>query len=266
MKSFQVSRHELKYLVSETQASAVRSAIQSCLRPDINTGASDYGYRVQSLYLDSRDSRCYHETLCGHKNRFKLRMRFYDDSPQAPIFLEVKRRVTVIVQKQRAAVSRSAALDLLKGHDASPDMLLEDTPEQRQGLNSFCRLRDQLAAVGRVYVDYRREAWEGACGNHFRVTFDRNVRGSVYVPGSGLTVPPQSEQAGIQGVVLEMKYTNRPAAWMIEIAKRHNLQPVSVPKYVECVDVTLADGGNGAWSGPWGGAFDRTGQRFGGRV
>ena len=166
-------------------------------------------------------------------------MRFYDDTPASPVFLEVKRRVTVIVQKQRAAVSRAAALDLLKGHGPSPEMLLESSAAQREGLENFCRLRDQLAAVGKVFVDYQREAWEGAGGNHYRVTFDRGVRGSIYVPGSGLTIPSRSELSGIEGVVLEMKYTNQPAPWMNDIAGRHNLRPVSVPKYVECVDVTL---------------------------
>ncbi len=249
MQSFQVSRHELKYLVTESQASAVRSEIQGYLCLDRNMGEDKNGYRVQSLYLDSRDSQCYNETLCGNKNRFKLRMRFYDDSPTSPVFLEIKRRVTVIVQKKRAAVSRQAALDLLKGHGPSPSMLLKDGAAQRDGLESFCRLRDQLAAVGKVFVDYQREAWEGAGGNQYRVTFDRNVRGSFYVPGSGLTLPPQSALSGIQGVVLEMKYTNRPAPWMNEIASRHNLQPVSVPKYVECVDVTLGAQNNQPWSG-----------------
>ena len=164
------------------------------------------------------------------------------------MFLEVKRRVTLIIQKQRAAVSRAAALDLLRGHAPSTTMLLKDGAAQRDGLDSFCRLRDRLAAVGKVFVDYQREAWEGACDNQYRVTFDRNVRGSFYVPGSGLTVPPQSALSIIQGVVLEMKYTNRPAPWMNEIARRHNLQPVSVPKYVECVDVTLGAQHNQPWS------------------
>jgi len=249
MQSFQVSRHELKYLVSESQASAVRSEIQAYLRHDKNMGSDEHGYRVQSLYLDSRNSQCYNETLCGAKNRFKLRMRFYDDAPTSPVFLEIKRRVTVIVQKKRAAVSRDAALDLLKGHAPSPDMLLKGDAAQRDGLDSFCRLRDRLAAVGKVFVDYQREAWEGAGGNQYRVTFDRNVRGSFYVPGSGLTVPPNSTLSGIEGVVLEMKYTNQPAPWMNEIASRHNLQPVSVPKYVECVDVTLGAQTNQLGSG-----------------
>ena len=88
MQSFQVSRHELKYLVSESQASAVRNEIQAYLRPDANTGSDGSSYRVRSLYLDSRDSQCYNETLDGTKNRFKLRMRFYDDAPTSPVFLD----------------------------------------------------------------------------------------------------------------------------------------------------------------------------------
>ena len=48
------------------------------------------GYHVHSLYLDSPAYELYHETTEGVKNRFKLRMRFYDDSPEAPVFLEIK--------------------------------------------------------------------------------------------------------------------------------------------------------------------------------
>ena len=237
MQSFQTSRHELKYLITEAQADAIRTETLAYLVPDAFSKGD--GYEVNSLYLDSRDYACCNDTRCGTKNRYKLRMRFYDDSPESPVFLEVKRRVTNIVQKERAAVSKQAAFNLLRGYRPDASMLKVDNASHRQGLASFCRLRDQLCGVGKVFVTYKREAFQSKDSSRYRVTFDRNVRGCLYTPGTRLMIPETSRCTKIEGVVLEMKFTNEPAPWMVRIAQRHNIQPISVPKYVECVDVTV---------------------------
>lgn len=39
-------------------------------------------------------------------NRFKLRIRFYDDIPASPAFLETERRLTDVIRKERAALRR----------------------------------------------------------------------------------------------------------------------------------------------------------------
>ena len=53
MISHQASRYELKYLIPEAQAGAIRQQVLSYLQPDDNTAPDSIGYRVQSLYLDS---------------------------------------------------------------------------------------------------------------------------------------------------------------------------------------------------------------------
>ncbi len=236
MTALQTSRYEMKYLISESQASAIRRLVKTRLVPDEHSRGNAMGYRVRSLYLDSRNLKCYHETQCGNKNRFKLRIRFYhcDDSP---VFLEVKRRVTDMIRKHRATVFRSAAEQLLRGASPSPTMLLKNSAHQREALREFCRLRDRLGAVGKVFVDYYRQAYESQGGNQYRVTFDRNVCGSDHLAGSGLTMPDRSVMTKIDGVVLEMKYLDRPAPWMLDLARRFGLKAQSVPKYIECVDV-----------------------------
>jgi len=236
MKTFQASRYELKYLIAESLADAIRAEVLTHLNSDKNSMAGSRGYRVQSLYLDSKRLHCYQDTLQGNKNRFKLRIRFYDNSEESPVFLEIKRRVTDVIQKKRAAVSRASAEKILRGHSPDPRMLLKDTPAERDGLNTFFQLKEQLAASGRVYVDYFREAYQNGSLNDYRVTFDRTICGSLYVPGSHLQMPDISKMSEINAVVLEMKFVERPADWMNDIARRFSLVPTSVPKYVECIN------------------------------
>ena len=57
-------------------------------------------YRICSLYIDSPQLFLYNQTVLGEKNRFKLRIRFYDDDPAHPAFLEIKRRVTDVILKE----------------------------------------------------------------------------------------------------------------------------------------------------------------------
>ena len=237
MSALQTSRYELKYLITESQADAIRRLVETRLVPDEHSNGSAIGYRVRSLYLDSRDLACYNETQSGQKNRFKLRIRFYDDAPNTAAYLEIKRRVTNVILKSRATVSRSDAELLLRGASPSATMLINDNAKERQSLREFCQLRDRLAAAGKVFVDYYRQAYESRGGNQYRVTFDRNVRGSDYLIGSGLTIPPRSQMSKIEGVILEMKYLDHPASWMIDFSRRFGLKSQSVPKYVECVDV-----------------------------
>lgn len=236
MSALQTSRYEMKYMISESQAIAIRRLVKTRLVPDEHSHGNSIGYRVRSLYLDSRSLRCYNETQCGNKNRFKLRIRFYDEFDDSPVFLEVKRRITDMVCKHRATVLRSSAEQLLRGASPTPTMLLKNSARERDDLREFCRLRDRLGAVGKVFVDYYRQAYESRGGNQYRVTFDRNVCGSDYHVGSGLTMPDRSVMTKIDGVVLEMKYIDRPASWMIDLARRFGLKAQSVPKYIECVD------------------------------
>ena len=226
----------MKYLITENLANAIRAEVLMHLESDENSVPGSHGYRVQSLYLDSNRLHCYQDTLQGNKNRFKLRIRFYDNHEDSPVFLEVKRRVTDVIQKTRAAVSRESAEKILRGYSPDSRMLLKDTPAERDGLNSFFRLKEQLGASGQVYVDYFREAYQNGSDNDYRITFDRTICGSLYVPGSRLEMPDISKMSQIKAVVLEMKFVNRPSNWMVNIAKRFNLTPTSVPKYVECIN------------------------------
>ena len=72
-------------------------------------------YPIVSLYLDSDDLQLCQESLRGHKNRFKLRIRSYTDEPDYPRFFEIKRRINTIINKSRARVMDRDLPTLLAG-------------------------------------------------------------------------------------------------------------------------------------------------------
>jgi SPX domain protein involved in polyphosphate accumulation len=97
----QKQRHELKYVIPEHLALAVRDFVRCYLDLDLN-GADqpDLSYPVHSLYMDSPGMALYNSTINGDKNRFKLRIRFYNEREDTPVFLEIKRRMNNIISKK----------------------------------------------------------------------------------------------------------------------------------------------------------------------
>src|ERR1041385_5619228 len=104
-QELQLQRYEQKYLVPERVALQVRDFVAAYLEID-EYGATlpNFSYPVHSLYLDSDQLCLYQATINGDKNRYKLRLRFYDNRAEAPIFFEIKRRLNNIISKQRGGV------------------------------------------------------------------------------------------------------------------------------------------------------------------
>src|SRR6266567_3975282 len=82
---------------------------------EFGVGKPNYSYPVHSLYLDSDNLEIYWRTVNGDKNRFKLRLRYYTDHPDTPVFFEIKRRMKDVILKQRGGVRQSAVPLLLSG-------------------------------------------------------------------------------------------------------------------------------------------------------
>ena len=234
----QAARFEMKYIVNDAQVEGIRRYLQGRLVLDENNDPDDLsGYTVCSLYLDSPKFALYNQTLQGQKNRFKLRIRFYDNDPNGPAFLEIKRRETEVIKKKRAAVTRQGALQVLSGGYPKNSMLFKKNGNM-DALDAFCRLLRTIDARGAAYVTYKREAYVSPGSDHVRVTFDRELYGGYYKRGDELRIPSRrlGRAPDWEGCVLEMKFTDRFPDWMNEVAQLFNLQRISVPKYVMCVD------------------------------
>lgn len=232
---FQASRFELKYVIPECCARAVRDFGRSYLVPDrFAANLPNHEYDVCSLYLDSPDLALCRATREGRRNRFKLRIRTYDNRPESPAWFEIKSRQEGIILKQRAPVKRESVRRLLRRHVPIPLDLHRPDPKAFGPLQRFCVLGGAIGAEGCVFVSYRREAYVAADNEAVRVTFDRRIQGARY----GGELFPASRQnwanAAVGGVVLEIKFTNRFPNWTAEMVRAFDLERCSVAKYVLC--------------------------------
>jgi hypothetical protein len=235
----QASRFELKYVIDEECALGVRSFVSSHLDADEHTKLTENNsYAVNSLYLDSPDLTLFRQTACGVKNRFKLRIRFYDGNADHPAFLEIKRRVTDVICKERAAITREGAACLVDGGlpDSSCLVGTNGDPKSGSALQNFCGLYESIGARACIYVSYMREAYVSPDSDQVRVTFDRELRGAPFERAAGFVPPEAGTMPDVGGVILELKFTDRFPAWMRELAQAFNLQRRSVPKYNMCIE------------------------------
>ncbi len=238
-QQLQTRRFELKFIISEAKAQSIRAFVQNYLecdeymRPD-----QPLGYAVRSLYLDSPDLSLCRQTVDGEKNRFKLRIRFYDDRDKSPAFLEIKRRENDVIRKQRAAITRSGVQRFLMGDFIDSSCLFRADTNSVSALDNFCHLTRKIGAVPSVFVVYSREAYVAPYSNDLRLTFDRQIESRLFEPGHGLHMSETRLPADVDGCVLEIKFTDRFPHWTQELVQTFNLRRTSMPKYVECVDAT----------------------------
>jgi hypothetical protein len=224
--------------VSERIARAMRQFVRCHLAPDeFAAGSPDHAYAVHTLYLDSPDLALYGATNSGDCNRFKLRVRFYDDHPEAPAFFEIKGRRNESIFKLRSKVRREAVPALLTGEWPALRHLVAPEAKQFLALHEFCRRLRMLNATPRSHVAYRREAWVSRGDNSLRITFDRQVRCEPQFStklctnvGPGDYVEPFDSR-----VICEIKFTQRWPNWCGEFVRVFGLVRGGAAKYAEGV-------------------------------
>jgi SPX domain protein involved in polyphosphate accumulation len=233
----QLQRFELKYRIKhEATALAVRDFVSMYLEVD-EYGATlpQYSYPVHSLYLDSPGLKLYWDTINGSKNRYKLRLRFYENRQDAPVYFEIKRRMNNIIAKQRGGVKREAVDILLAGHLPEPGHLVSRDPKHLVALQNFCHLAGTIHARPRTHIAYRREAWLSSRDNSVRVTLDREVR-TESEPTAWLSTDMRHPRYVFgTDIILELKFTNRFPNWFGDLVRHFGLQQSGAAKYVEGV-------------------------------
>ena len=232
-------RHELKYHISESEAEAIAQYIKPYLEMDRYSKLQRSGdYPIVSLYLDSSDLQLCKESLRGHMNRFKLRIRSYTDEPDYPRFFEIKRRINTIIMKSRARVMDRDVPILLAGLPLPPQNYTADLAT----INQFQFYMKNIGAKPAVLVRYMRQAYEGDSENRVRVTFDRRLSycvtslPTVRLGGGGW----QQNSYTLGGVILEIKFTDRYPAWLGQMVKYFNLRAQSISKYASSIEESCA--------------------------
>lgn len=234
------SRYELKYLLSHAAALRVRKFVQQHLELDeYGQGQPDLAYPVHSLYLDSDDWTLYHRSLNGDKNRFKLRVRYYDERPTTPVFFEIKRRMKDVILKQRCGIKRGGEADVLAGLFPPEKYLLSKAAEDLQALHRFQELMLRVQAKPQMHVAYRREAYVNTFNNEVRVTFDRSVLAVPRPGGELVTHMDQPLVCTTDLVILELKFTDRFPNWFRDLVETFDCFQSGAAKYVEGTSLHL---------------------------
>jgi len=232
----QASRFELKYLITEDVAGRVRDFVRCYLGIDeFGVGRPDCAYPVHSIYLDSDRLDLYWHTVNGDKNRYKLRLRYYSDHPDAPVFFEIKRRMKDAILKQRGAVKPSAVPLLLHGHFPGPEHMARPNPGGLVALQRFIQLMTQIRATPRSHIHYLREAYVSD-DDQVRVTMDRKVFSQPHLLPAIKVKMERAVQSFKGLVVLELKFTNRFPNWFRELVRMANVMQSGVPKYLSGVE------------------------------
>ncbi len=237
LDKMQQQRFEQKYIISEETALQVRDFVRCYLELDENgLGKPNYSYPVHSLYLDSDDLKLYWSTINGDKNRYKLRLRFYNDNSDTPVFFEIKRRMNNCIMKQRGGVKRSALQWLLGGHLPEAGHLVSpNNVKQMVALQNFCRLMHEIHAKPKAHIAYLREAYVPHDDNSARLTMDRLVRTEPELTPRLCTEMVNPTLVWGKDIVLELKFTNRFPDWFRELVQVFNLRQCGAAKYVDGV-------------------------------
>lgn len=235
--TIQKQRFEHKYVINENVALRIRDFLSSYLDIDeYGVTQPNLSYPVHSLYLDSPGMRTYQETINGDRNRYKLRIRFYEQTDDnSPVYFEIKRRYDKVIAKKRAIVYRDAAAEMAGGFIPDRSCLVDPSAEQIDALQDFTRLVNHLQAEPKVHVAYLREAWVADGSNKIRVTIDRNVRSERQ---NMVTFSPELRNPRAvfgNNLILELKFTNRFPNWFKDLVQIFGLRQGGAAKYVDGV-------------------------------
>lgn len=220
-----VYRHEIKYLISESQIPVLRNRIHGLMQLDAHVGANGI-YTVRSLYFDDYRNRCLHENENGNDPREKFRIRIYNCSTER-ISLERKRKERGKTLKTSCPLTVEQANKLVQGkffaiQSDYPDLLKKLLLEMQIHL---------LRPV--VIVEYERIPFVYRDGN-VRVTFDTNISSSsdisefftVHIPKRPIM------QAGQQ--LMEVKFDDFIPDSIYQSLNISDLQQTTYSKYYLC--------------------------------
>ena len=226
------NRYEIKYLINESKAAAIEQFIEPYVRLDHYCQIQPSGsYPVVTLYLDSDDLRLCRESLHGHKNRFKLRIRSYTDEPDYPNFLEIKRRANTVIMKSRAEVTPCNVAPLLTRRLLNP----QGNGSNGETIKQFMLYMNSINGGPVIRTRYKRQAFEDIVNERVRITFDRNLCckttpvADVGLNGTGW------QQMLLNKVVLEIKFTGRYPLWLSQMVKYFDLRKQSLSKYARSI-------------------------------
>ena len=227
-------RYERKYLVNNELLEALRKRFMPFLVPDLNADQTDSKseYTVRSIYFDTPHFDSFSEKTEGLENRLKLRIRGYNNYfSGCEVFLEIKRKFGNRVAKNRA-LTMYDLLDKTLQTGQLKRSLGNISEHMKDDASRFLYHlhRDAQRAVNLVVYD--REPYHGKFDPGVRITFDKNIRASLFPDLNELFSDIGLTHVWKDAFILEVKYFEggRPS-WCKSIIQEFELKHEALSKY-----------------------------------
>lgn len=233
-------RVEYKYLVPNALLDQIRSELRPYTELDPFAGKSQSSeYTVRSVYFDTPRLDCYEAKLSGLGERKKFRIRGYDRPEESSIvFLEIKQKHGEFIEKNRAPLLHKDVNAFLASPDLEKHIIpLSGTDLEKSDAQRFMYHYWRYGLRPAALVVYDREAFLGRFDPSLRLTFDKNLRGSILPSLDMLYDEERLEYTMHRFTTLEVKFFRRALpAWVVSIIERYELPRMALSKYTICMD------------------------------
>lgn len=223
------NRYEIKYVVYRDVANSLKNDLQHYMHRDPHLSDAMPAYRVNSVYFDSEDFKCFWEKVNGVRFRRKVRIRTYGAAMPEHAFLEIKQKIDMTTQKRR---NRFPTTSLIQ-------RLVDRTGEPLQGeLGEEVELLfHEQALEPKVLVSYDRVAYMGSTDDSLRVTFDSNCRFRQTDLFEETSTAPDKYFLHPSQQIVEIKFDNLIPRWLVSVLRKRALSPTRISKYCQSVNI-----------------------------
>jgi len=238
-------RYERKYLVPNSMMDDLRKRLVTFVIPDDFTSVNEKGisqYTVRSIYYDTRDLVSYFEKFDGIMLRRKFRIRGYDDYYKGcKVVFEIKRKIENRTRKHRAFMQFDDMEEVFQTGDVEKYVVKDK--KYKSGVDDAKRffyhyVKYQL--IPTALIVYEREAYQGKFDPAIRITFDKNIRSSMYPQLSDLYSNDNLKYLFDSHFILEIKYYEGDmSVWSKSLVEEFSLLHEALSKYTTSIDVNL---------------------------
>lgn len=225
IKSFK--RYEKKYLLSQIQYDELIKRLNEYMEPDEHC-KDGKNYSIYNIYYDTKDNQVIRHSISKPYYKEKLRLRSYKVPKEKDdkVFLELKKKISGVVNKRRVVLTLSEAYKFLE---------LGIRPEKsgfmsNQVLNEIEYYLDNNKVTPKVYISYSRRAFFSKSDRNFRLTFDSKIitrRDYLFLESGSFG----DELLDKNQYLMEVKILGAIPLWLVEILSDLGIYSAKFSKY-----------------------------------
>lgn len=166
-------RYEKKYRLTASQYAKLLPLLLKEMEPDLYTRENQF-YSIYNIYFDTPQYELIRHSLSKPYYKEKLRIRSYSvpNSPDEPVFIELKKKIGGIVNKRRATIPLADAYSFISTRQKPQT----DSAVDNQVLDEIDFFLKTHHLEPKAFISYDRAAYVGKTDPDMRITFDFNLK------------------------------------------------------------------------------------------